>query len=437
MNKEVMGIGAVPGKPGLVKVKRSLEKVDSCTVRCSPVAEGQCPTDDAVKNGVWLLEPAPGQEDLVTSHESLVRADEIIGDKVEEIEVGQYYFEDVRRPRFMPPPGQKIQRTDMMAAPIAPYFFKTGGLPLQALLAPDFKIGKLPKRQAPWVEAGIGGADGGLLEKKDIDFRLLQHVPIGPDFPVWAGAFIEPVLALLKAKSLGDLIHEALLERAGGELTHPKVAVAGATGGAGLAIVGIYRSLGIETWVIGRRPHDDPKVLRLVAMGAKYVHLALSPAQEMESACWERYLPFLAEQMGVLQEGQVGGLRQLFDLSGNPFWVDQLGLLCGASGGIVDFAIPAGAHFAGSSYDGAGIIRQRTVNNTYRVGSVNLCATVDLKEAVRVVQWLVANHEPILRQSVRIIDGLDVADLSDALCDVKNAKPLVFPQGKAAVGWQA
>src|SRR5439155_24266210 len=168
----------------------------------------------------------------------------------------------------------------------------------------------------------------------------------------------------LKAKDLGDRIHDTLVERAGGEFTHPKVAITGATGGAGQAITAIYRSLGIETWIIGRRPADDPRVRRLVEMGARYLQLTLTAEQESDSSVWERMLPALAEQMGVLQQGDRGGLRQLFDLSGNPFWVDHLGLLCGATGGIVDFAIPSSAHTGGARYDGASIIRQRTVNNT-------------------------------------------------------------------------
>lgn len=318
----------------------------------------------------------------------------------------------------MPTDGELLRSTNMMAAPIAPYCGACG-------------------KVAPWVEAGIGGAGGSLLMSKFVDARLLRKVPVDPaTLPVWAAGLLEPALALVKAANVGRDVHEVLATRAGEELTHNKVIVTGATGAAGITVASVFLSRGIETWVIGRKQPDHPSAKRLADMGVNYRQIELSEERQGNQKAWMSYLARLAREMDVAMDDAVGGVRYLFDLAGNPTWVDMLGYLVGATGVIVDYAIPDSKRKQRAGIDGGEHIKQRTVNQSARVGSVNLDSAHDFDDAVNVLKWLVAHHRATLADTIHPIDGLDVKALQHAVDDPNIQKPMVFPQGKAAAGWQ-
>jgi hypothetical protein len=85
--------------------------------------------------------------------------------------------------------------------------------------------------------------------------------------------------------------------------------------------------------------------------------------------------------------------------------------------------------------DGAEIIRQATVNNRGRIGSVNLDIANDFRDALALVKWMVANHRDVLKAAVRPIDGLDIEALAAALNDDTVIKPIMFPNGLVEGGF--
>ncbi len=236
-------------------------------------------------------------------------------------------------------------------------------------------------------------------------------------------------------KQIGQELHDTLARRAGEELCHNTAIITGGTGGGGLLTTAMFVKQGFDTWVVGRRDPSDPVVQRLLNLGANYHQIQLSAEQQGSSRTWMEYLPEMAGEMGIELDGAVGGARFLFDLSGNPTWVAKIGTLIGATGMIVDYAIPEGEAKMGDQIDGAEIIRQRTVNNHGRVGSVNLDSANDFSDAVSLLEWLCAEHLNVLQSAVFPIEGLDIEALSAALQDNSIIKPMLFPRGKAAAGW--
>ena len=371
------GIGITPGLAGYHQLERALADSHSHAVVGSPVAVGICDTDKAMISGAWAGGPGADGKSIITGHETVLRLDEILGDSplLQDLIPGNLYMVVVRQPLQWPEDGT-YPPVHMMA------------------------IGD------DWKEFGIHRLDGGLVQKTIVDARALVKVPEG--ISAKAAVFIETASCPYKGMEIAEKVHAVYAAPFQSDPSPKKVLVVGATGSCGRIACRMFQAEGYEVVGLSKTAEDSPRAQLLRDRGIPYIKW--SDAQGFVQSVRATYGPF----------------RYIFDAAGDADWINQLEKTLHYGGGVIEFSIPA--HPQVLQYDLSEAGRFRTLNNNFRVGTVNADIS-HWHRASRLIAHLVQNDPTFFDTGIVEIDGLDVHALHDALLNKAAGKPMVFPNG--------
>jgi D-arabinose 1-dehydrogenase-like Zn-dependent alcohol dehydrogenase len=375
--KKFRAVGIFPNRADLAgyhELSRNLPRRNDYSVVVHPLAVKFCDTDKAVANGTWAGEPGADGETLVTGHETVVMATDDIGDKVQGIEPGKLYMRTVRIPRQYPADGNRIPPVDMME------------------LGMNF------------IEAGIFGLDGGLVEQTSVDYRSLIAVPDG--IPLDLLPFIETASCPFKAVRHAENIRTVFTQDFQSDPLPKLVMIPGATGKSGGVVVKMFQMLGYEVVAIGRKEESDSRVQRLTQRGVKYERFSESPNFTKEL------------------RAKYGDFRLMFDLTGNVAWINSLLPAMAYTSATIAYSIPSERQIKSS--DLATPWLDIVLGNKLIVGSVN-ASPADWQSAITLLQDIAISDPKFLLDGIHKIPSLDVRAINSAINDPNVQVPLVYP----------
>lgn len=223
-------IGIVPGSPGFHALPPRIEAPGPGLVRCRPVAVGCCGTDRALMSGRYGG-PAHGHDDIITGHETIVRAEE----SAPGIEAGRRYALVVRE-----------------AVSTAPDAFRR---------APH-----LAGDAAHFVERGLSGLDGGLRPALRCPVDALVPLPddLAPAHAVW----VEPASCVVKALRVFEHCWTGIA--GGDEAIVGRDAIVLGAGPCGLLATALLRERGWTVTTVDRLPETAPQAELTRLLGASY-----------------------------------------------------------------------------------------------------------------------------------------------------------------------
>jgi glucose 1-dehydrogenase len=229
----VDAIGIVPGSPGFRALPARIEAPGPGLVRCRPVAVGCCGTDRALMAGGYGG-PANGHPDIITGHETVVRAEE----DAPGIAAGALYALVVRE-----------------AVTTAP--------------APVRRAPHLAREAAHFVERGLSGLDGGLRPALRCAADALIAVPdgIAPEHAVW----MEPMSCVAKATRVFEHCWAGIA--GGDEEVVARAAIVLGAGPCGLLASALLRQRGYAVTTVDVLPETSRQAELTRLLGARYALL--------------------------------------------------------------------------------------------------------------------------------------------------------------------
>lgn len=396
------GIGIKPGRPGYIKIRRTLPNGHRYAVIVMVVAVGKCKTDLALASGQYGS-PALGFNNIITGHEVVVKVIAIEGDdpSLESIVIGGYYMMVVRQPRVWPNT-------------------------LFDFRYPPVDLFNDPSR---WGEAGLSVFDGGDCPIMVCDARTLIRIPDGIN-PIHA-VFIETASCPAKARRRAEAMHATLVDglenvdTQDDPLRGQKVAIIlGVAGACGLIEAADCLQAGYTVIGVDRKLPDHHSAKLGIEMGVHYIH---DDGKD--------------DELVAKTVRQYGHARFIFDATANPLVVDRWEAAIGPTGVTVEFGIPEGCCAANrlpkaflSNWDVNRAPLRRTIGNSARMGSINASVRMgDWQRACDLIALMSQRKLQTLDSMVHVVLGLDIPAIQEATQNQDFIKPVVLPNRRQAM----